>query len=166
MINDLGALKLKLKSIIKKFLENDIKLIQKDAHKLALAFRFGLYLAEQFKNWDIDMEYNKRGNQKKRIMRGNKTRLFRPDLIVHKRTNDINNLVNNYIILQIKKNTSYELDSPQVNDDRESLKELTLNNGDYRYKLGILLYFYCKQDSTNYPYIEYYRNGELIEREG
>lgn len=118
----------------------------------------GLYLAEKFKNWDVDMDYNRRGTEKKRIDVDDELSLFRPDLIVHKRNND--NL--NYIVIQIKKNT-HKLNGRKVNKDRNYLKKLTLNTGLYHYRFGILIYFYCSRHSTTPPLIEYYVNGLSID---
>lgn len=87
MINEKVELENILESIIDKFIQNDNHLLQIDSHELSLSFRIGLYLTEQFKNWDVDMEYNRRGTEKKRIDRDNELSLFRPDLIVHKRDN-------------------------------------------------------------------------------
>jgi len=158
LINEIEELKIKLKKIIDKFLENDIHLLKIDSHESSLSFRIGLYLVEEFENLDVDMEYNRRGTEKKRIDIDNELILFRPDLIVHKRNND----GYNYIVIQIKKNT-YELNGDEVNKDRYYLKKLTLDNGLYDYRFGILLFFYCKQQSTTHPLIEYYENGLLIE---
>ena len=158
MINEKVELEIILENIIGKFIENDSHLLQIDSHELSLSFRIGLYLAEQFENWDVDMEYNRRGTEKKRIDRDNELSLFRPDLIVHKRNNDDYN----YIVIQIKKDT-YELNGDEVNKDRDYLKKLTMENGLYNYKFGILLYFYCRQQSTTRPLIEYYENGLFIE---
>ncbi len=160
MINEIEELKIKLKKIIDKFLENDIHLLKIDSHESSLSFRIGSYLVEEFENWDVDMEYNRKGTEKKRIDKDNELSLFRPDLIVHKRNNDDYN----YIVIQIKKNT-YELNGDEVNKDRDYLKKLTLDNGLYDYRFGILLFFYCKQQSTTHPLIEYYENGLLIKQE-
>lgn len=158
MINEKVELEIILESIIGKFIEKDSHLLQIDSHELSLSFRIGLYLAEQFENWDVDMEYNRRGTEKKKIYRDNELSLFRPDLIVHKRNNDDSN----YIVIQIKKDTN-ELNGDEVNKDRDYLKKLTIENGLYNYKFGILLYFYCKQQSPTRPLIEYYINGLFIE---
>jgi len=158
LINEKVELEIILENIIGKFIENDSHLLQIDSHELSLSFRIGLYLAEQFENWDVDMEYNRRGTEKKRIDRDNELSLFRPDLIVHKRNNDDYN----YIVIQIKKDTN-ELNGDEVNKDRDYLKKLTMDNGLYNYRFGILLYFYCRQQSTTRPLIEYYENGLFIE---
>ena len=158
MINEKVELEIILENIIGKFNENDSHLLQIGSHELSLSFRIGLYLAEQFENWDVDMEYNRRGIEKKRINRDNELGLFRPDLIVHKRNNDDYN----YIVIQIKKD-KYELNGDEVNKDRDYLKKLTMDNGLYNYRFGILLYFYCGQQSTTRPLIEYYINGLFIE---
>jgi len=158
LINEKVELENILESIIDKFIQNDNHLLQIDSHELSLSFRIGLYLMEQFKNWDVDMEYNRRGTEKKRIDRDNELSLFRPDLIVHKRNNDDYN----YIVIQIKKDTN-ELNGDEVNKDRDYLKKLTMDNGLYNYRFGILLYFYCGQQSTTRPLIEYYINGLFIE---
>ena len=157
MINEIEELKFKITRIINKFLENDIHLLEIGSHELSISFRIGLYLMEEFENWDVDMDYNRRGTERKRIDMDNEFVLFRPDLIVHKRDTDDYN----YIIIQIKKNT-YELNGAEVNKDRNYLKKLTKDNGLYHYRFGILLYFYCEQQSTTRPLIEYYRNGQLI----
>jgi len=158
LITEKVELEIILENIIGKFIENDSHLLQIDSHELSLSFRIGLYLAEQFENCDVDMEYNRRGTEKKRIDRDNELSLFRPDLIVHKRNNDDYN----YIVIQIKKDTN-ELNGDEVNKDRDYLKKLTMDNGLYNYKFGILLYFYCRQQSTTRPLIEYYENGLFIE---
>lgn len=78
-------------------------------------------------------------------------KIFRPDIIVHRRgTNTANE-----IIIEIKT-------SKNCNFDKEKLKLMTKHDGDYKYKLGVFIKF--NNDSQRYSWQASYTwfvNGEL-----
>ena len=130
-----------------------------------LSFRIGLYMYEEIKNnckyagYDIDSEYNRHLNDVKRASK-NKDECIIPDILIHKRKNDDNNL----LLIEIKKDTSRDDDG--FLKDIHVLKNLTLqtppdNINRYKYKFGMhiilgesnaIIYVYqngnfCKDDS-------------------
>lgn len=139
------------------FVENDSKLLELEAHEQAITHRVAVHLENILKemNLDFDCEYNKHLNDLKRIdlseinhldwqscgchactlVKNNEGRKleekeFRPDILVHKRNTDEQNL----IAIEIKKDRICSF-------DKAKLKALTLQNGEYRYKLGLHLCF-------------------------
>jgi hypothetical protein len=88
-------------------------------------------LFSEFSDYDVDCEYDKHKNNKKEIEIDNQIRERRPDILIHKRGNDNDNLA----VIEMKKSTS--------NGDRrldyEKLKSMTLQTGEYRYKIGVFV---------------------------
>jgi hypothetical protein len=114
-----------------------------------LSSRLAIYLQEAFKDYNVDCEYNRHINDIKNI---NGKKIY-PDIIIHKRKNDDDNLV----WIEVKKEDS---DTVQMNEDRERLNFVTSSNEQYKYKLGVFIIFsQNKRDLV----IEYYVNGQKLE---
>lgn len=139
-----------LKQSINSTLENiysiDYNLIERGGMEQSLSFRFGLYLnnilkdIDWLKNHDIDLEYNKNGLNPKRTPR--RPNGVRPDLVIHKRGENINNV----LVIEFK---------GWWNGDRESdlikLEDFVNQDGEYKYALGVFIEF-----NTVKPKVEYY----------
>lgn len=107
------------------------------------AFRIGHYLCnkliqdearkKRFGKYHVDMEYNKKGDQPKII----KDRRRRPDLIVHRRSVDDDNLLVVEFKHSLKRTTSRY--KAQIFKDKDKLKGFTCESGEYKYKLGVLV---------------------------
>ena len=122
-----------LEKALVRLYDEDVALFQLNAHEQALVFRFGLYFQElinssRFKELTLDMEYNKHGENKKILP--SRLKGIRPDIILHERENDENNI----LAIEFKK-----FETTNFESDYEKLKELTNPNGDYKYKLGVFI---------------------------
>jgi len=101
----------------------------------AVSFRFGVYLLGQCQqvDWlrpmDFDMEYSKNGLYPKRTPR--RPNGVRPDLIIHTRNSNENNV----LIIEIKGWWNTE---PREND-RIKLEDFVHQDGEYQYGLGVFL---------------------------
>ena len=109
--------------------QNDIELIQRGGMEQAVSFRFGLYLhgqcqqIEWLRHSDFDMEYNKNGLNPKRIP--NRPKGVRPDLIIHTRNSNEENI----LIVEIKGwwNTQSR------KNDRIKIEDFVHQEGEYKY---------------------------------
>ncbi|WP_125916942.1 hypothetical protein [Hymenobacter coccineus] len=115
----------------------DVVLLSRSGLEQSLAFRFGIYFHSRIKDveWlstlDLDMEYSKNGNDPKRTP--TKPNGSRPDLILHSRENNDNNV----LIIEFKG----WWNSQKRSVDRNKILDFTNFEGDYIYGLGILIEF-------------------------
>lgn len=113
--------------------EPDIK-DEKEYHvsERGIVFRFGIYLnnimsqIEHLKGYHIDTEFNRNINLKKTIP--SRPDGVYPDLIIHKRGTNKNNL----IVIEIK--TWW---NKNISEDKIKIKEFMDINGAYKYKFGL-----------------------------
>lgn len=139
-------LKQTINSTLENVYQNDYDLIERGGMEQSLSFRFGLYFSTIIKDLDwlkshnIDLEYNKNGLNPKRTPR--RPNGVRPDLILHKRGENINNI----IVVEFK---------GWWNGDRESdlvkLEDFVNQDGEYKYGLGVFIEF-----NKEKPKIEYF----------
>ena len=134
--------------------KNDAFLLENEVHERSIAHKLAEYLQDEFPDWHVDCEYNRKGRDGK-ILKGihecfeqRKTDRIFPDIIVHIRNTD-----KNLLVIEIK---------PNVNSDACDVKKLELltkpDNG-YEYKLGLYLSF----NGLNRPIIEWFKDGERYE---
>jgi len=158
------------------FMDNDIKLLDSSAHEQAISHRIGVYLESIFKSekLNIDCEYNKHLDEPKKIdlynlntelcqkcrchsckfvIDGNYNEIpergFRPDILIHKRGTDENNL----IAIEVKK----EKECPF---DEAKLRALTLpksDGGEFGYELGVFIWF-----ADNSPQYKWFALGAEV----
>ena len=76
---------------------SDHYLLEHGIHERAMSHRLAVYLELQFPGWDIDCEYNKFGGRPKLAPTASRSK--RPDIIVHHRGRDYDNL----LAVEIKK---------------------------------------------------------------
>ena len=96
-----------------------------------------------FKDYDLDAEYNKNEGDFKRTL--SKPNGAMPDLILHKRGNNWNNL----LIIEIKRPKKYNGRA----SDRQKLKDFTNKKDVYQYGLGV---FIILGTTKNKVKLEYY----------
>lgn len=134
----------------------ELKTVQKHLAERAIAFRFGLYFKEFCPlndNIIIDMEYNRHLYDQKLMKYSNGVEKgMIPDLIVHERRCDDNNL----LVVEFKGwwNTS-------KTQDRKKLRYLTDPDEAYRYQCGLLITFE-KTDTETMNNIEVFQQGEKV----
>lgn len=71
--------------------KNDFFLLVKGVNERSIAHKFAEYLQEQFPDWNVDCEYNRKGIKPKKLegirecdQHRNTNRVF-PDIVVHQR---------------------------------------------------------------------------------
>lgn len=135
------------------FYSNDRCLIERGGMEQACVSRIYYYLQtlmmgdDELKEYDLDCEYNKNGEEAKWCMDVDTGERFktRPDLILHKRATNHNNQV----VIEFKGWWNNENAS-----DVRKLKAFTNPRGVYRYKLGI----FVKLDHDG-PQYRYFRDS-------
>ena len=107
-------------------------MIRRLCSERSIVFKLGIYLAQEFEGtrFDVDCEYNKNGVKPKALL-GKRTNF--PDIIVHKREQNENNL----LIIEVK--TPNDTNQKHFEADREKLVGFT-GEIPYLYQLGVHLY--------------------------
>ena len=116
---------------INKMYKNDSDLLTKNIYEVTISCKLVQYLFSEFFDYDVDCEYDKHKNNKEEIEIDNQIKERRPDILIHKRGNDNNNLA----VIEMKKSTS----TGDRQLDYKKLKSMTLQTGKYRYKLGLFV---------------------------
>lgn len=138
-MSQLEDIRSRLHRALEKFLIKDCELIQRDASERSITHKIAEYLQREFPEYHVDCEYNRRGDEVKRIREqiGNLScqpdqtdavTVF-PDIIVHKRGIRSDNL----LVIEAKKSNG-----ASDTKDREKLRYFTASD-EYRYSFGVLL---------------------------
>lgn len=148
-IDDIKFIKQAVEKAIEIVYENDESLIIRKANERSIVFRFGLYLYEIIKNsnfsdFDIDVEYNRNGNDIKRIP--SRPNGSFPDLIIHKRGVNTDNL----LVVEFK--TEWSNQTQQ--DDVKKIRDFMNKEGKYKFRYGATILI--KEDDFNINWIEPY----------
>lgn len=120
----------------KKLYMNDGYLIRKHIHERAIVFRFGIYIQrrlsrnELLKQYNLDCEYNKNGNDIKSLPQFPNGTM--PDLIIHKRGSNYENI----LIIECKTEND-----PDTDRDIEKIKAFVDIDQDYKFKYGMSILF-------------------------
>ncbi len=169
------TIKPKLIECVEQVIKEDAYLLRHDISERAISHRLAMYLTPQFKDFDVDCEYNGNidaDNGRKYIYilnarakelglqdikGGDDETTYRgvyPDIIVHKRGK--NGAENNLLIIEMKKSSS------QVNGewDAEKLSRFTSSEYENRfdYRFGAFVKFDVS-DPIGYT-VEWYRDGQ------
>lgn len=136
----------KINQALDLFYEKDKYLIDKDAHERSISHKFAEYLRPMFPDHNVDCEYDLHGNKIKTLegikecSKLKRTERILPDIIIHERGPDENNLV----VIEIKSRTK-----PTMCDIRK-LELMTLKDGQFRYDYGFLIQFSKSRVSCNF----------------
>ncbi len=126
------------------FYENDSQIVNLKVNERAICHQFAIYLKYLFKNYDVDCEYDKHGDDFKKLenisecSERKKTDRILPDILVHKRGNDKNNL----IIIEIKSKS--DADSCDI----KKLELMTNHKGQFKYNFGVFIEFKDTKENT------------------
>jgi hypothetical protein len=129
----LAAIKKTLLLWIDELLTKDLDLIVSGAHEQSICHRLAVYL-ERHTDLNVDCEYNRNMMEAKRLaeLDGKKEKLFRPDIIAHKRLrNDENALV-----------VETKLRGRNRLSEVERLRKLTEERTQYDYWAGAVIIFF------------------------
>ena len=99
----------RLAAAVKQLEQADLHLLKHDVNERTVAGRLAVYLIHQFPLHDVDAEFNRHGGEPKRL--GDD--LVLPDILVHKRGHDLDNL----LVIEMKKasnSTGQDLDKRRV----------------------------------------------------
>lgn len=101
------TLKARLEVAFEALIHNDSEILRMDAGERAITALLARYLQGVFPSHHVDAEYNRHGVEPKRLDVGsecehNEDKLVCPDIIIHHRGNDENNL----LVSEIKKSTN------------------------------------------------------------
>lgn len=135
--------------------KNDRFLLENHAHERSVAHKLAGYLQQQFSGWQVDCEYNLHGVEVK-LLDGIKEhqecseekrtdRIF-PDIIVHRRNTDEDNI----LVIEVK------MGSKSNACDLKKLKLLTGQEHLYKYSLGLFIRF----KEIDKPDILWFKNGK------
>ena len=128
-----------------RFLERDTHLLRVNANERSMTHKYALYLETEFPDYDVDSEYNRKGDLPKELhVEGggviteddeNATTVF-PDIIVHHRGQP-----SNLLVIEAKKNGGNDA------RDRRKLQAFMLEES-YRYAFAALLRFNTGNEPT------------------
>jgi len=162
----------KIKNATNILLQDDRWLIDNDLSERSISFRLGYYLQNEFSDYSVDCEYNGnpddlRNRKKINIIRGelerlgllkdteideNVTRTVFPDIIIHKRGTNYNNIA----IIEMKKSTN------KTSHDYDFIKLQHYTSDDAAnglcYKVGIFLEIHCGNNEPGFS-LETFING-------
>ena len=123
----------------------------------SIVFRFALYLFNRLQNsdlyyYDLDCEYNRNIDLEKKYHSNNGEILgCYPDIIIHKRgTND-----DNLLVIEVKTWWNSNTDH-----DEDKLRDLTKQTSDYRYEYGLSITLGKDENSVK---MKWFQNGVEIE---
>lgn len=141
-------IKSKINHCVDRIYNEDGDLFQRNNYEVTISSKLAQYLFLEFPKYDVDCEYNKHINGIKEADINGELREIRPDILIHRRGTDKDNLV----AIEIKK----EQNSASRDPDYSKLKSLTLETKDYKYKLGVFIDF--AQDYSTKK-IKFFENG-------
>jgi hypothetical protein len=145
----------KVKKALDKLKNKDEYLLEKNHSERCIAHRLAIYLEEQFNyEYDVDCEYNRELDNSKRVELDDEDKLVYPDIIVHKRGTNQNNL----LILEIKKSNNDQ--SKGRNKDKSKLEQYTSKSKSLKYKLGIFIDIEVGEKIKRSYEIELFENGK------
>ncbi len=140
---------------------NENYLFENNSSERNIVFHFAKYFflqlaGSKFEIYDLDCEYNRnkcdeRGYKEIKYNYDNKKHIIYPDLILHKRGTNTQNI----LAIEFKKYTNYNKKSKR--NDYFKLIALTDSESEFNYKLGLFIIFGATRDDVEItPFI----NGE------
>lgn len=157
---DLPFVKDKVRNAIICLIQGDSFLLTADTNERTITHKFGEYLQKEFPGWHVDCEYNRHGDEVKKIRLPDDKpqyddtdgRTVFPDIIVHLRNTD-----ENLLVIEAKKSTS----RVKKDFDEEKLKAFTLPP--YSYRFGLFVMFHTDKEQVEFPTLEWYMDGRKID---
>ena len=134
------------------FYEKDRYLLSINVNERSIAHKFSEYLQLLFADYNVDCEYDRHGQYVKELegisecSTERQTDRILPDIIIHKRGHDKDNL----IVFEIK------CKAEATPCDLKKLELLTRRKGRFRYKFGIFVRFYNERSDCQ---LRFFKNG-------
>ncbi len=152
---ELAEVRTKVDIAIACFRSNDSDLLDLEELELPerpISHRLGFYLQPLFGGYVVDCEYNKHLQGRKIVEEIE----FRPDIVVHNRMADADNL----LIVEVKARRNIaeaKADRAEIKADYEKLKKFTKRDSAIRYKWGVSILI-LRDRTTN----KWFENGIAI----
>jgi hypothetical protein len=152
-----------VRECVKMLSEKDGEIIANTIGERTIAHRLAVYLEGRFGELSVDVEYNRAGVIPKRLMRYLECGLVMPDIVVHKRLCDDENL----LVIEMKKQDNKDRrDRKKDAGKLEAFTHKRESPDDYGYQLGLFLDIPVeKGEQVEYTW---YKDGKLwgeIEKE-
>lgn len=131
----LGEIKMKVSAGLDLFSRRDSILLELNVNERSIAHKLAEYLQNEFSDWNVDCEYNRKGSIAKELDgirycdEQKRTDRIYPDIIVH-----IRNTEKNLLVIEVK------VDSTDPCDIKK-LQLFTNPRGSYRYCSGLFIQF-------------------------
>jgi len=153
MTYDFPKIKKSVDNCLDIFMKNDIFLLENNVDERTISHRLAFYLQSEIPEMHVDCEYNREGFEIKKISNPKwaKPRGIYPDIIIHERGKNSNNI----LVVEIKKQENKEIENDEI-----KLKEFTSEN--YGYNFGLLLIFNTKENSKTRPTFRWFSNGKKM----
>ena len=145
MSYSLDEIKQKVKQSLHELWHNDKYLLKVDASERSITHRLAIYLEKEFRDLNVDCEYNREQDKPKtyheivnQINQGGikaddtEAKTAFPDIIVHKRGNNHNNL----LVIEVKKLSGH---STLIDSTDEKKLRAFLNSNQLNYEFGLAL---------------------------
>lgn len=152
----------KIKLALMWLYKNDYFLIENFANERSITHKFAEYIQFLFPECNVGWEYNKDGNDIKRLeaieecFKQKRTDRIVPDIIVHLRNTQYNLLVIEAKRVRTKNSTNYYINE----HDKSKIKAYT-ENPEYHYQFGLWIYFRRKiEEAKLYWFIN--QNGKCV----
>lgn len=154
---DFETMKKRVVNALNKLRDKDFFLLKTNANERTISHKFAEYLQEEFSEWIVDCEYNRHGEEIKRIdlpsdkitWDDTEAKTVFPDIVVHKRNTDNENL----LIIEIKKSSN------KINHQFDKKKIEAFTKEPYNYKIGLFIEIDVNDQNDS---LEWYKEGELI----
>ena len=158
-----------LESAISMLITNEIDNLRRQLNELNISTHLAFYLKSTFVKYDVDPEYNgdmDKPNDRKaleiarnriievgRVPNINNEYQLRPDIIIHKRRTNENNL----LVIEVKKDTHTKNERDY---DLIKLEHLTIDysGNHYNYKLGVAIVFGTGENAGSYD-LTFFQDG-------
>ncbi len=149
MTYNLKEIKAKVNVAIGVLFKNDAFLLENEVNERSVSHKLAEYLQMQFPDWNVDCEYNRKGNARKTLEgirecseERTTDRVF-PDIIIHQR-----NTKNNLLVVEIKTK-----DEDPICD----IRKLKLFTSDRKYKYNFGLFIKFNRDEK--PILKWFKDG-------
>ena len=148
---------------------NDFYLLQNNCSERSIVHRLAIYIEQVFPEFNVDCEYNRNLSDKKRLLsvipegldedEYNRNRLVSPDIIVHKRDSNKENL----LVIEVKKSTT-SVNNSLREFDYEKLRLFTSAEYGLGYRYGMYIELTTGPGKFVYPKIELFSDGRAVKK--
>jgi len=145
MTYTLDEVKQKVKQSLHELWHNDKHLLKVDASERSIMHRLAIYIEREFREYNVDCEYNREGNDTKRYREiidniskagisadDTEAKTAFPDIIIHKRGNNTDNL----LVIEVKKLTAGPTKIDKI-DKKKLIAFLDTNQLNYKYGFAL-----------------------------